>query len=276
MILSMHPHYDGDERIDLTPAGRFTEAEIERIRKARAVVVPQSIKESQYSACRRNCNNVFPDYNTRFRFGGKLGNMRLFRKLDIPHPRSVGYVSAEEFHARHPGLATSPFDYPFVLKGNEGGGGVYVHLVRNREDLFSSLVHLGKMRNYPVPIVAQEFVPHGGRDLRVVVAGDQVRTYWRVQRKQDEFRNNLGRGGVIEWEMDPGRTEAGTRCVMDLCEKAGIDLAAVDVVFDATVPEPLPLVLEINFIFGRKGLGGSQKFRGMFKEVVDRWIRSLS
>jgi ribosomal protein S6--L-glutamate ligase len=275
MVVSLHPHFSGDIRVALTPGKEFSREELLLFSQARAAIVPQSIKEKQYEALRSRCRHIFPSYASRFHYPGKVGNMRLFQRLGLPHPRSVGYVSVADFHARHPGLATSPHDYPFVLKGNEGGGGTQVFLVRNREELFTTLFRLSKTRSYPTPIVAQEFIPHGGRDLRVVVVGRRAHTYWRVQENRREFRCNVGQGAVIDPEGPAAHTKAGRELALALCAKAEINLAAVDVVFDATSPVPCPMLLEINFVFGRKGLGGSGNFRRVFAGAAEDWCRSL-
>jgi len=106
-----------------------------------------------------------------------------------------------------------------------------------------------------------------GRDLRVVVIGSKMFSYWRVQDKPDEFRNNVCRGGRIVAEMEPELTQKGIGLAKDLCSKTGINLAAVDIFFDGRTP----LLGEINFVFGRKGVGGTPRFRALLNEAVKEW-----
>ena len=166
--------------------------------------------------------------------------------------------------------------FPFVLKGDRGGGGWAVFLIRNEYDLVTRLEILADEYLHATKrFIAQAYVPHGGRDLRVVVIGSIIKAYWRCQYKPGEFRNNVGRGAVINYDLDPELTKRGMRSVEDFCSKTGINLAAFDVLFDRSQPEPEPLLSEINFLFGRKGLGGSPRFYELLNQAVQQWAREL-
>jgi ribosomal protein S6--L-glutamate ligase len=106
--------------------------------------------------------------------------------------------------------------------------------------------------------------------------GKRAKAYWRCQHKQGEFRNNIGRGAVVNHDLDPELKEKGIRCVAGFCRKTGINLAAFDVLFDRSLPEPEPLLSEINFLFGRRGLGGSGPFHELLNQAVEHWIETLS
>jgi ribosomal protein S6--L-glutamate ligase len=277
MILSFHRHVRGDVNLRLSIKGRFTEKEAKTIAAAHAVIVTQSIKPHQYEFCRTLCPHIFPNYRYRFGFEGKYANIQLFRRFSVSHPETACYESVEDFEVRH-FMRHEPFlPFPFVLKGNEGGGGWAVFLARDRLELEQRLEVLGNLDRHPTKrFIAQAFVPHGGRDLRVVVIGKHVKTYWRCQYDPKEFRNNVGRGAVIVDHLDPKLTRKGIECVTDFCSKTGINLAAFDVLFDRSRMEPEPLLSEINFVFGRKGLGGSQRFYELLNQAVQGWIRGLS
>ena len=166
--------------------------------------------------------------------------------------------------------------FPFVLKGDEGGGGWAVFLVRSEAELMKWLEVLGNEQVHAARcFIAQVFVPHEGRDLRVVVIGKVIRAYWRCQYKPGEFRNNVGRGAVIKYDLDPALAKKGIRCVEDFCRKTGINLAAFDVLFDRSQPQPEPLLSEINFVFGRKGLGGTPRFYELLNQAVQQWAMGL-
>ncbi len=277
MILSFHPHVRGDVNLRLTLKGLFTNRQTQAIASARGVVVTQTIKSHQYAFCRARCPNVFPDYTYRFGFEGKYANIDLFRKFTVPHPETTCYESVDDFWARHDKKKEPLLPFPFVLKGDEGGGGWAVFLVRNRHELRRRLKILADVTVHGARrFIAQAFVPHEGRDLRVVVIGKIIKAYWRCQQDPGEFRNNVGRGAVIRHHLDPGLTRKGVRCVRDLCSKTGINLAAFDVLFDRSSPAPEPLLSEINFVFGRKGLGGSERFRELLNEAVRQWKKGLS
>ena len=276
MILSFHPRVKGNINLRLPLKGLFSDKETRLIASASAIVATQSIKVHQYEFCRRHCVNLFPDYTSRFGFEGKYGNIQLFRKFNAPHPETTCYGSVEDFKLRHFRNHKPLMPFPFVLKGDRGGGGWAVFLIKNRHSLMKELDILDDGRLHPTRrFVAQAFVPHGGRDLRVVVVGRITKAYWRCQHKPGEFRNNVGRGAVINHHLDPELKEKGIRCVEGFCSKTGINLAAFDVLFDRSRPEPEPLLSEINFLFGRKGLGGSPRFYDLLNQAVQQWAREL-
>lgn len=276
MILSFHPRIKADVNLRLPFKVLFPEQEAELIGAARAVVVTQSIKAHQYDYCTRSCSHVFPDYRFRFGFEGKYGNVKLFRRFDAPHPGTTCYDSVEDFKLRHAQNKEPLVPFPFVLKGDRGGGGWAVFMANNAEELENCLEILGNTRLHPTKrFICQAFIPHGGRDLRVVVIGQICKAYWRVQHDPDEFRNNVGRGAVIDHDLDPELREKGVNCVKDFCRKTGINLAAFDVLFDRRRVEPQPLLSEINFLFGRRGLGGSSNFYALLSRAVKGWIDGL-
>ena len=276
MILSFHPRVKGHVNLRLTLKGLFSDNEAGLMASARAIVVTQSIKAHQYEFCRAHCSRLFPDYTHRFGFEGKYANIALFRKFNAPHPGTACYESVDNFKVRHFKNQEPLMPFPFVLKGDRGGGGWAVFLIKDRGDLLGCLEILNDKRLHATRrFIAQAFVSHGGSDLRVVVVGRTVKAYWRCQHKPGEFRNNVGRGAVINYDLDPELRKKGIRCVKDFCSRTGINLAAFDVLFDRSRPEPEPLLSEINFLFGRKGLGGSPPFYELLNQAVRQWAREL-
>jgi ribosomal protein S6--L-glutamate ligase len=276
MILSFHPRVKGDINLRLTLKGLFSEKEIGLISSCRAAIVTQSIKAHQYAACGEHCPNLFPDYTHRFGFEGKYGNIELFRKFNAPHPESTCYQSVEDFKFRHFKNQEPIMSYPFVLKGDRGGGGWAVFLIENERDLMMRLETLADQGLHPTRrFISQRYVPHGGSDLRVVVIGGISKAYWRCQLKPGEFRNNVGRGAIINYKVDPDLRDEGISCIESFCSKSGINLAAFDVLFDRTQNSPKPMLSEINFLFGRKGLGGSPRFYELLNQAVRQWIDNL-
>ncbi|MBW2259778.1 MAG: hypothetical protein JRF18_04925, partial [Deltaproteobacteria bacterium] len=266
----------GDVNLRLTLKGLFSDKDTKLIASCRAAIVTQSIKAHQYAACKEYCSNLFPDYTYRFGFEGKCGNIDLFRRFNAPCPETICYESVEDFRFRHFKGQEPVMSFPFVLKGDRGGGGWAVFLIENEHDLMMRLDILDDDSLHAARrFIAQEYVPHGGRDLRVVVIGKTSKAYWRCQNKPGEFRNNVGRGAAIDYEIDPELRDEGIACVEGFCSKTGIDLAAFDVLFDRSQESPKPLLSEINFLFGRKGLGGSLRFYELLNEAVRRWIDNL-
>jgi ribosomal protein S6--L-glutamate ligase len=277
MVLSFHPRVRGDVNLQLTSKGLFSVEETRLISKARAVVITQGIKVHQYNFCRDRCANVFPNYTFRFGFQGKYANIKLFRRFNAPHPKTVCYESVEDFELQHFENHEPLMPFPFVLKGDRGGGGWAVFLATDANELRERLNVLRNGHFHPTRrFISQAFVPHKGRDLRVVIIGKTTHAYWRCQNKAGEFRNNVGRGAIIKHDLDPGLKEKGVKCVKDFCKKTRINLAAFDVLFDRSRPDPEPLLSEINFLFGRRGLGGSSRFHDLLNKAVQRWIGTLS
>ena len=54
--------------------------------------------------------------------------------------------------------------------------------------------------------------------------------------------------------------------------KTGINLAAVDFIFSFSEKDPEPLFLEINYYFGRRGIGGSERYYQLLYEAVRGWL----
>ena len=56
------------------------------------------------------------------------------------------------------------------------------------------------------------------------------------------------------------------------CRRAGINVAGLDILFNRQRDQNPPLFLEINYYFGRKGLGGSLRFYDLFEQAANRWL----
>ena len=69
--------------------------------------------------------------------------------------------------------------------------------------------------------------------------------------------------------------QAAEAAVSRLCRKTGINLAAFDILFtdDADVAPPdTPIFLEINYFFGRQGIGGSEALYTLLRQAVREWL----
>ena len=121
MILSFHPCFEGDQ--NLICAGRSPGSEdLRAIKTADAVILPQGCYRSLYEMARDNCPHVFPNYDARFRYPGKIGQIELFRKTNAPHPRTIVYETVDTlFDANTNQIKNVDFDFPFVFKFDWGG-----------------------------------------------------------------------------------------------------------------------------------------------------------
>ena len=66
---------------------------------------------------RANCPQVFPNYDARFRYPDKIGQIKLFRKLNIAHPASELFLDVASFHKQfNHESAGNNLKYPLVFK----------------------------------------------------------------------------------------------------------------------------------------------------------------
>jgi len=274
MIASLHPCIRKD--INILCAGRsLTDREKKRLGKARAVILPQGVTAEVYRECRRLVPRVFPNYDLRFGLEGKVGDAHLFEYFQVPHPRTLAFRDRGSFKKTFPNLDLAPAllsGYPLVLKGDQGGEGSLVFRVESARDLEDKLDRLQGSSVRDQGFVLQEFINHGGRDLRVVILYDQLFAYWRVQPDPSRFQTNQSQGGTIDPGGDPKLKNEAIKAVERFCRRAGIHVAGFDILFNRTQNPDTPLFLEINYYFGRRGLGGSFRFYELFEQAADRWL----
>ncbi|MEW6185884.1 MAG: glutathione synthase [Thermodesulfobacteriota bacterium] len=277
MIASLHPCITKD--INILCAGRsLSEREKRRLQKARAVILPQGVTAEVYRVCRRLVPQVFPNYDLRFPMEGKVGDALLFDYFQVPHPRTLVFKDRKSLSTLYPDLeilSSVLSGFPLVLKADRGGEGSSVFLIRSSEDLQEKLDWITQGPGDKRGFILQERIDHGGRDLRVVVLFDVLYAYWRVQPDPAVFLTNQSHGARIDHEGDPRLTHHGIQAVRDFCDRSGINLAGFDLLYDRKEKSPVPLFLEINYYFGRRGLGGSDRFYKLFEQAADRWLASL-
>jgi ribosomal protein S6--L-glutamate ligase len=98
-------------------------------------------------------------------------------------------------------------------------------------------------------------------------------SYWRVRQTADSFRDNLAKGAVIDAMAEPRRQQVAKAFVKEFCNKTGINLAGLDVIFSSKAENSEPMLLEINYFFGRKGLGGSAAYYRILLAEIRRWLK---
>ncbi|MEE4608512.1 MAG: hypothetical protein V2L15_06460, partial [Desulfobacteraceae bacterium] len=86
------------------------------------------------------------------------------------------------------------------------------------------------------------------------------------------FAANLAHGAVIDHHSDPHLIKAGVDAALQFCRRQRIDLAGLDFLFNVDQEGPEPLFLEINWVFGRRGLGGSEGFYHLLIPEIHRWL----
>ena len=276
MILSFHPCFTADNNIIC--AGREpSQDDLTMIKAADAVVLPQGCHESLYQMARKNCLNVFPNYDARFRYPGKIGQTALFQKQNVFHPKSITFQDVRSFHEWYEkSMEKMPFDFPFVFKFNWGGEGDTVFLIKSPGAFEEILQKVIAYENpYQKGFLIQEYIPAKNRSLRVVVIGQRVVSYWRVQNTSASFCVSLAKGAVIDTGSDLNLQETAITSTKIFCQTTGINLAGFDFLFSSTDKAQTPLFLEINYFFGRQGLGGSEEFYRLLQTEIKNSLQGL-
>ncbi len=275
MVLSFHPNIVAHRNIIC--AGRLPNHEDEEaIQQASAVLLSQGCSEALYKMCRTYCPHVFPNYDARFDFPGKLGQAGLFEKMGVPFPQTYTFSNVFSYNSRkgHNSLATF-LKFPCVFKFNWGGEGDGVLLLTTESALKQAVDSAAILeRSGEKGFLLQEYVPCAGRSLRVVIIGDQLVSYWRRQEIDGQFLTNVKAGAVIDHTSDPELQEVGRTAVQHFCTQTGVNLAGFDLLFSENAKSQ-PLFLEINYFFGRRGLGGSLKYYELVKKAVRLWLQRI-
>lgn len=276
MILSYHPCFEADK--NLLCAGREPNVDdLAAIKAADAVILPQGCYQSLYEMAHNNCGHVFPNFDSRFKYAGKIGQARLFREKNVPHPRTETHLNVDAFARHYGGFPAKPaFNFPFVFKFDWGGEGYQVYLIKSAQEFEDILQTASSFEDSGHKgFIIQEYIPSNNRSLRVVVIGQTIVSYWRIQRDTDHFLSNVAKGAMIDYDTDPDLQKTAIKSVKDFCSQTRINLAGFDILFSSRAKVKTPLFLEINYFFGRQGLGGSEKFYDILIKEIMKWIESL-
>ncbi len=273
MIVSFHPLFESDKNIIC--AGRKPNGEdLAAIKSADAVILSQGCYRELYDMARENCSHVFPNYDARFKYPGKINQIKLFRNVKITHPASETFSHVASFQQQyHEGLTKLAFDFPLVFKLDWGGEGETVYLINSADNFQKALKIVAEYeKSGQAGFILQEYISSNNRTLRVVILGQRVISYWRIQKNNDGFYSNLSKGAIIDSEAEPGLQYKAVALIKDLCQKTGINLAGFDIIFSSVNHDPEPMLLEINYFFGRKGLGGSENYYRILLEEIRNWL----
>jgi ribosomal protein S6--L-glutamate ligase len=274
MVVSFHPIYKSD--LNLLCAGRDPgPKEVAAIRLAQAVILPQGCTQRLYQIARENCRNVFPNYDARFRYPGKTGQIRLFRKAGYPHPKTEIFRNTAEFRSHYPENWQGVF--PVVFKFDWGGEGDTVFLLNSVAELEKMINQASRWETASGQsgFLLQECIAAGNRSLRVAKIGKRTLSYWRTHGDEEIFHASLAKGAKIDFSADPHLKEQGDNLAADFCRRTHINLAGLDVIFSVDGSLQTPLLLEINYFFGRAGLGGSEAYYGILRKEIRGWLASL-
>ena len=273
MILSFHPLFTADRQIIC--AGRAPGPdERQAISAATAVILPQACRQDLYEMVRENCALYFPNYDARFAYPGKAGQHLLFKKAGVPHPRTISFSDTRTFRRQCRRIPDDlPFGFPCVFKFDWGGEGETVYPVDSESRLKEFLCTASAFeRTGQSGFLVQEMIPAGNRSLRVAVIGRRCVAYWRVQPDRQIWCVNLAHGGQIDFMADPELRTTAVAAVRNFCRFTRIDLAGFDLLFPEGAASATPFFLEINYFFGRRGLGGSEAYYRILEQEIVNWL----
>jgi ribosomal protein S6--L-glutamate ligase len=267
MILSFHPCFTADHQIILGDRP-LNEEDRRLIQCARAVILAQGRADGIHAECLAAGVPVFPDYEMRRTYPGKVGQSRLFERFQLHHPRTFRWKNMGLFRKK-----AIPHEFPFVIKDNGSHEAEGVFLVTDSESLNTALDSPALKGDVESKgFITQDFVPSGGNVLRAVIMGREIRTYWKRPVQPGQMITTISKGARIDHGWKPTLQEKGKAQARVLAERTGINLAAVDFIFPLSKKDPEPLFLEINYFFGRRGLGGMDAYYRLLHKAVQDWI----
>jgi ribosomal protein S6--L-glutamate ligase len=276
MIVSFHPLFEADKNIIC--AGRNPNAQdLAAIKAAKAVILGQGCYQSLYEMARANCSHVFPNYDARFKYPGKIGQINLFRAINVSHPATEICLNVTAFEKKYGKKSEKlPFQFPLVFKLDWGGEGDTVYLETSFKNLQKQLAQTARFeKTGQTGFLLQEYIACQDRTLRVVVIGQQIISYWRISQKSSNFYSNLSKGAVIDFAAEPALQNKAIALVENMCRKTAINLAGFDVIFSSDTQDPDPMLLEINYFFGRRGLGGSEAYYKILQNEIQTWLAGI-
>lgn len=154
----------------------------------------------------------------------------------LPIPRTAVCQSLEQALE-----ATDQLGTDIVLKPLFGSEGKGLERATNRKELTAIAtrwLELGRV------LYLQEFIPHAGWDLRLLVIGDRI---WAMRRSSHEdWRTNASRGAEISpWNPNDRELEFAKQAAAAV----GAPIAGIDLVYDQ---HGAPYLLEVNSAPGWK------------------------
>jgi len=271
MILSFHPCFTADHQIILG-ARPLDEGDCRLIRSAHAVILPQGRVDGVFHECQDSKTPMFPNYDMRRTYPGKVGQSRLFQKFLLPHPRTFRWERVDALKK----VPKPPHEFPFVVKDNRSHEAQGVFVVENSDSLKAAMGLLALKEGVENKgLVSQDFVPSGGNVLRAVIMGNRILTYWKRPANPGQVITTISKGALIDHEWRPDLQEKGKYQARLLAKRTGINLAAVDFVFPLSKEDPEPLFLEINYYFGRRGLGGMDAYYRLLFQAIQDWLNTI-
>lgn len=185
-------------------------------------------------------NSYMPIKADTFTIGhDKLLTHLLLQQHNIPMPRT--YLASSPRAAKK---ILNEINYPIVLKfpkGTQGKGVMFAESFAAASSMLDALFALKQ------PFLIQEYIETEGKDIRAIVAGEQVIASMRRIAVRGELRANIHAGGTGE----PCELDSNARKIaIDTAKSIGADICAIDMLESARGP----LVIEPNLSPGLRGI----------------------
>lgn len=178
----------------------------------------------------------------------KFRSIQALAQHQIRIPKT--YFSFDLYYAER--VVRENLGYPFILKVLEGTQGKGVYLVNDQDsaqDLFSQ--HLKKNQK----VILQEFISEfQGKDIRIIVIGNEVVTSMMRIAKPGDFRSNIHQGG--RGEIVP-LSEQEKEMAIKATKVLGLQMAGVDILRSSSGP----MIIEVNSSPGIEGIEGVSKVK---------------
>ena len=198
----------------------------------------------------------------------------MFHDFGCAHPRTRCWSDVGEFRNACPDMSHIPHQTPFLVKDDKSHEAEGVFWIDSPSTLSNALDTLKKWeRSGNYGFITQGYVPSQGNVLRTVIIGEKLTTYWKRPSKTGQIITTISKGAKIDHHWEPHLQKKGASAAGFLARKTGINLAAVDFVFNHSETDPDPIFLEINYYFGRKGLGGSEQYYARLYDAIRNWLK---
>lgn len=171
----------------------------------------------------------------------KLRSLQVLAQHNVPVPKTFSLDDLSEIDI----AIASVEGPPVIIKVTEGTQGVGVILAeskRSARSILESLIQQGQH------VLVQEFIEESsGRDIRVIVLGNEVIASMQRSSIGDEFRSNVHRGGTSS-QVD--LTIESKRMAIVAVRALGLRFAGVDLIESNRGP----LIMEVNPSPGLEGI----------------------
>ncbi len=246
------------------------------ISSAKAVILHQGMVDALFNACCKAGTPTFPDYAMRYKYPGKTGQSRLFNDFALNQPKTSRWKTVASYLQANPDMDEILQQTPFVMKADLSHEGEGVFLVKDEPSFRVALDRLSlKEKSGAGGFVVQEFIPCDGNVLRSVIIGKQIISYWKRPADSGQEVTTISKGARVDNVWQPDLLDMGSNWARILREKTGINLAAIDFLAPFPGKAPPPFFLEINYYFGRKGLGGLENYYRLLFRAVQDWLEDL-